>query len=223
MELPECLKHPVSLLISAKRLSGKTYLIKELINNKKFNKQFEEIYIFSSTANLDKTWNDIEPEHCCLFDNFENDELKNIMKSVKKEKVEEDKSCNILIVVDDFHDKNSLKRDNVLNILATRGRHFNISFVYSVQKYNSLPLVIRTNCLQRIFFRIINKNELDIISEENSTLNISKKDLGKLLYENTKEKYNYVLIEDTIDSVKFYNGNGLNIKPISYKPSVLVL
>ena len=60
MKLSNILERPLSCIISAKRFSGKTFLIKEILNDQEIKKRYDEIYVFTDTSLLDDTWKQIK-------------------------------------------------------------------------------------------------------------------------------------------------------------------
>ena len=88
----------------------------------------------------------------CFFDEFDTDALEKIMADQRKitqalkEKQNNTLLCNILVVVVDFSDDPAVMHNqskNVLSTLYTRGRHFRVSILVSIQKNTTLAPVIR--------------------------------------------------------------------------------
>jgi hypothetical protein len=197
---------PISMLLIGKRRSGKTYLLIKMLNSKHFKESFDRVFIFSPTIELDPTWEkvkDINESRYVLFDDLDLEVLEDILQ-LQKAQID---SKPILIILDDFAEKLKGKRGNVLEQLATKGRHFNTSFIFTSQKFNAVPTIIRNNTDEQIFFRVSNNLELKSIVEENDNKNITV-GFEKLLMDNTND-YNYLLIiKDKED--KYYRGNKLN-------------
>lgn len=202
---------PISMALIGKRRSGKTYLLIKMLNSKFFRDTFDKVYVFSPTIELDSTWEkvrdmfDPEDDRYVMFDKFDPEILESILELQKKTIATKRK--DILIIIDDFAEKLKGQRGNVLEQLATKGRHFKTSFIFTSQKYNSIHPIIRNNVDELIFFRVSNNLELKTIVEENDSRDIP---IGfeKLLMDNTKD-YNYLLVVKDTNN-KYFRGNKLD-------------
>lgn len=141
---------PLSMLLIGKRRSGKTNLLIKMLNSKYFIDNFQKVFIFSPTVELDETWESIRDyptkREIILFDKFDESIIEDILQLQRKS--EDD----VLIILDDFAEKLKGKRGNTLEQLATKGRHFNTSFIFTSQKYNAVPSIIRNNVDEIVFF-----------------------------------------------------------------------
>jgi DNA helicase HerA-like ATPase len=198
---------PLSMLLVGKRRSGKTNLLIKMLNSAYFINNFDKVFIFSPTIELDETWNSVRDyptkRDLIKFDKFDESVIDDILQLQKTS----DESS--LIIIDDFAEKLKGKRGNVLEQLATKGRHFNTSFIFTSQKYNAVPTIIRNNVDEIIFFRVSNNLELKTIVDENDNKDL--KNVGgfeNLLLSNTKD-YDYLLIVKGKED-KYYRGNKLD-------------
>lgn len=198
---------PLSMLLIGKRRSGKTNLLIKMLNSKHFIDNFQKVFIFSPTVELDETWESIRDypskRDIILFDKFDESIIEDILQLQRKS--DED----VLIILDDFAEKLKGKRGNTLEQLATKGRHFNTSFIFTSQKYNAVPSIIRNNVDEVIFFKVSNNLELKTIVDENDNKDL--KNVGgfeNLLLNNTKD-YDYLLIVKGKED-KYYRGNKLD-------------
>jgi len=197
---------PLAMLMIGKRRSGKTHLLIKMLNSKYFKDNFDTIYVFSPTVNLDKTWESVKNEDVIMFDEYDESTINDILRI--QEMKHESKRQNVLIILDDLAEKLKGKRGNVLEMLATKGRHFNASFIFTSQKYNSVPTIIRNNSDEMIFFKVSNNQELKTIVEEQDIKDL--KEIGgfeELLQSNTKG-YDYLLIVKGKED-KYFRGNKL--------------
>ena len=72
------------------------------------------------------------------------------------------KLFSISIVIDDFADDAVFTRQSkLLHSLYTRGRHNNISTVYSTQKFAAIHPIIWVNATSLIVYRLRNNRELE--------------------------------------------------------------
>lgn len=199
---------PLAMLINGKRRSGKTHLLIKMLNSKYFKKKFDRIYIFSPTITLDKSWEDVKNKNALFYDVYDENTIEMILRLQKRTPEEERK--HVLIILDDLAEKLKGKRGNVLEQLATKGRHFKVSFIFTTQKYNATPTVIRNNADEIIFFRISNNFELKTVLEEYSNKDFNFEDL----LDYATDDYNYLLIVKGKKD-NFYKGNLLTFKKIT--------
>ena len=202
---------PLAMSIIGKRRSGKSFLLVKMLNSKYFKKKFESVYIFSPTCMLDKTWNDITNKNVIFYDEYDEEIIQNLLKL---QEYKGNEAGQILIVLDDFAEKLKSYRGNVLEQLALRGRHYSASFIFTSQKYNLIPTVIRNNTDEFIFFKVSNNQELKTIIEEQDNKDLQK--IGgfeKLLFDNTKG-YDYLVCIKGKEDV-YYRGNELVFKKIN--------
>ena len=191
---------PLAMLIVGKRRSGKTKLLIEMLNSKYFKKKFDVIYLFSPTILIDDAWDALKNKKVIFYDEYNEDTLDKIFmlqsKTPNKEREHQ------LIILDDFAEKLKGHRGNALERLATKGRHFKLSFIFTTQKYNMTPTTIRNNVDEIIFFRVSNNQELKTIEEE---FNTRKLDFGELL-DYATDGYNYLLMVKGKEDI-FYKSN----------------
>ena len=187
--------HCFQMLILAPVRSGKSLFVTNVCMNENFygKKYWDEIILFSPTQTFDKTLIHLDKMKN-LTRIYEHEDLLNmapllheIMTQQSEAKPEERK--RILIIFDDmiqYLNKNS----SVVQGLATRFRHYNISCIYSVQLYRALSPAIRNNITCMIVFKLSSDRETDKLDEEiGETMT---KDFKKYLAECTKEKYSFM-------------------------------
>jgi hypothetical protein len=194
---------PLAMLMVGKRRSGKTKLLTEMLNTKYFKKKFDRIYLFSPTVQLDSTWGDVRNKNVIFYDEYYDDTIEAIMKL--QSAIPENERKHQMIILDDFAEKLKGKRGHALEKLATKGRHFKLSFIFTTQKYNLAPTVIRNNIDEVIFFRVSNNMELKTIEEEYNQRDL---DFGALLNSVTTG-YNYLCVVKGKEDV-YYRGNLLS-------------
>lgn len=170
MKLQDILKErlPISMILCGKRRSGKTRLLIELLNSD-FNNKFERIIVFSRTMELDCIWNDlnIRLKRKVEYSTEYNETIMvNVMKSQQLDKSQGEKVKNILFVIDDFSDKLKSKKGAVLNLLASTGRHYGISYIICSQKYNFIDSNVRNNSDELVLFKISTSLERKAIEDD---------------------------------------------------------
>ena len=87
----------------------------------------------------------------------------------------------------------------IINELFIRFRKINISLVFIIQSYFSVPKDIRLNSKHCFIMKINNKRELQNIAINHSA-DTDYKDFMKIYRECTKELYNFLTIDTTLPS-----------------------
>ena len=134
------------LLLTAKRCSGKSVLLKQLVEQEK--KLFDKIFIFCPTESINRFYKDIVDEKN-LFEEYSEswtEELISSLTKINADTVEKDRKKVLLIYDDilsdvDFHTSPAMKR------IFTRGRrHIGLSIICTAQYLYQLPPICRNNC-----------------------------------------------------------------------------
>jgi hypothetical protein len=165
----KCLPQPPFLLvIVAPRKSGKTNLLLDaLMDENKYCTKFDIIIIWSRTYHHDSKWRNIKLPEGSVFTTFVEEEVKEILRMA--EYVAKKMTVNVLFIFDDMISEGIMNphRMGVLEAVAVRGRHANVSIVIISQQYMALSAAVRNNATNSIFFRIRNGDELEKIAREN--------------------------------------------------------
>ena len=129
-------------IICAKTNSGKSYLLKYILNKEKH--KFHKIYCISPTEFITHFYYpDIVTNENHIFAEFSDEWLGSLIKKLTNYKKQNDKPYNVLLILDDVgHDCHQSKN---LNNVFVRGRHINISIVMCLQFLHQAPLTCRTN------------------------------------------------------------------------------
>ena len=154
------LKRESFITILSTRRSGKSFLIAELIY--KFmtgsdDNRCDLLYLFSNTAKFEQmgNYNFVDPK--IIFKaNPEN--VERIVSRVLEIQLQTKKKNHILCVFDDID--LSKKYEQSIELLATRGRHYNITTILSAQvATNCISPCIRNNT-SYLFFRKLNSETI---------------------------------------------------------------
>ena len=214
---------------------GKGVLMMQLLLNPKFYRGcWDQIMYFSQSAKVDSNLLPLK-RYCqeelgqkeCLYDTFDHELLRKhldeqlaVVEYVKKQAARKGKrtakgfqTCDI---VDDFADMPSVMRKagGVLNSLAIRGRHANVSLFVLTQKYRALAPELRRNANAIFFFRQRSRFDLDAFLEENSAV-IPRKELEDLYRRATLADHGF-LYADLMGSVpSFYSSFKARLIPPS--------
>ena len=209
-------KLPFRSIITGPSGSGKTVLLINMILDI-YKNCFERIYIWSPSINVDSVWlpvkkyikeemkvdNEKEPY---LFEEFKAEDLEQVIETQhkiteysKRNKLR--KLFSILVILDDISDDPKVARHNkLLNSLYVRGRHNGISVITSIQKFNTLPPLIRVNATHLFFYKVRNFKEIELLQDELSAivrrnnLHESKKVIYDLYETATDEPHSFLYI-----------------------------
>lgn len=138
---PQTVPIPFSSMIIASRRSGKSYLIKHLFT-KYWAKKFDIVVVMSPT-----NFNGFYEEF--IFGNFFFDELNAeflelLLTKQKKREEEGKKSRKVLLILDDCSDDRE-RYSGLIQKIYTKGRHYNISVIFSTQESVLTSTVWRNN------------------------------------------------------------------------------
>ena len=177
-------KLPFSMVIVSKRNSGKSFLTKYLL--KMFmmdNKLFDYIVLFSSTAHLTKDFECLPKKS--ILEDFSTTKINKILEYQKKAK-DSNKPKQCLIILDDtIGQKLDITFKTNLDLIFSRGRHFNISIIFISQYIkNYISATIRNN-IDYLLFSVNNYNVIKIIYDL-VVYDGSIKDFIKFVNEKTK-------------------------------------
>lgn len=187
------------VLLIAKRNSGKSVLLKQLVNDEK--DEFEKIFVVCPTEKINHFYTSsgiTSPEF--VFDQYSEafvNKLLDRMAELNKGKRKDDMK-KVLLILDDciadvnFHSSPSLRR------LFSTGRHYGVAVIFTSQYLNALSPLQRNNT-DYILCGCMNNHSFDILCEEFLTGSITKQEFKKFYTDATKE-YGFVVINN--NSVK---------------------
>ena len=168
-DLKETIKFPSSILLIGKKFSGKTNLLRNIIDRKKFNNVFV-ITLSGHTGNLTSLATD--PEN--IIQGINDDIIDFIIEFQLANK--KSKTC---IIFDDFIDsERTLRAVPKIMMLATSGRNFGISLVISSQTVAQVPTAVRKNA-EYLFIGKNMMSSADQLSREYATAQLGIKELKK--------------------------------------------
>ena len=191
------------IILVAKRNSGKSVLLKYLVDCEKEN--FDKIFVICPTESINHfyTTSGITTDEF-VFDDYNEEMINKLIQ--KMTKANEKKGLEgvkggrlaaplkrVLLILDDliadtnFHSSPSLKK------LFARGRHCGISVIFTSQYLHATSPLQRNNC-DFILTGQMNKYSLDILLQDFLT-HISKKEFIKFYNKETKN-YGFVVINN---------------------------
>jgi len=162
--------------VIAKRCSGKSILLKKLVNDVK--DEFDKIFVICPTENVNNFYKKsgiVEQNY--IFDNYSEKFGEALIK--KMTEVNKDKNSNelkhVLLILDDVIADTNLRISPSLKKIFVRGRHIGISIICTSQNVTSLSPLERNNS-GFILTGQLNASSLDCSIEDFLPSCISKKD-----------------------------------------------
>ena len=148
-------------LITGPCESGKTYSLVYTLN-KAYKGVFKRRIFFSGTISHDKTWGALKKGK---YDQFIPEYNEDILLSIIEYQKTTPKPGRMLIVLDDLTSKD-FHESPYLNDMIRTMRHYNISIIFLVQRYNLVSPAIRSQISHLTLFNITNAKELNLIAED---------------------------------------------------------
>ena len=103
----------------------------------------------------------------------------------------------------------SKKFQAIIKVLFIRCRQLNISLVFIIQSYFSLPKDVRLNPTNYLIMKISNKRELQNIAINHSA-NIDYKDFVRIYRECTRKPFNFLTIDTMLPASNLDSKNDSN-------------
>ena len=195
-------------LVVGKRRSGKSVLCDFLIHRLKTKHNFTDMYLFSTTANVQDD----------IFQCFPKNNRYNFLNEGKLQEIydngireherwnqnKESAKPNTLVVIDDMisgigSSKGSLWSSDIVNKLAVSGRHSFTSVFLLTQNMTSVSPVFRKNLDALFYYRSLNKKDRDVIADEYLTYNDDRecrKDGLQMMSDVTSDQYQAMAIDN---------------------------
>ena len=202
-----------SMVIIAKRNSGKSYLLMHLLQYSVKINEFDKIYCISPTEKINKFYSSLIPENC-IFDSYSDEwclNLINRMSKINEGKTKQSQNpVNCHLILDDCaSDINMHHACKGIKLLYTRGRHSFISICVISQNIKDVSPSMRNNS-DYIVTGQLNASNIESLCENYRCPIISKKDFITL-YKNSTSDYNFFVINNNsvstdIDNINSYYG-----------------
>jgi hypothetical protein len=153
------LKMDSTTIIASKRNTGKSKLVLNLIYNFITNYDFKYVVLFSDTA---KFLDDYKFMPQKLIFSLTNDKIEKIMK-YQEQQIIKKKDCKCLMILDDV---NIEAKSSFLNQVFTKGRHYGITIIMSVQFPRHVCSKIIRNNIDYLFISELNNETMKNIIKE---------------------------------------------------------
>lgn len=188
--------HNALITITGPRRSGKSVLLRYMLEDFYFN-QFHKVIFWSPSINVPNTdFHDLPIAEEDRYDEFFEDDMLYYIDEQEKN-IKEGVTKYYLMVFDDMVCENGVvqnKNTNVINKLAARGRHMNITFIMTSQSPTGLSKWTRTQVDCAIMFQWPGKH-LRSLREENWVLY----DLLQLIEKGSKHSF---CIYNRVDDIR---------------------
>jgi len=172
--------HAPFILLASVSESGKTTLLRHL-EKKVYNKSYNDIvHIGPGSSN---------------YPVYSDDLMRELLAEHNKER-KKNKRYKTLFIIDDCNDSPDLKlrgSEGVLNLLASRGRHMNVSVWISTQNLKDVSPCIRSNCNAYVVF---SKSSIgSIIDSIADDFYFTTRKHFRSLFTHLKNPYDFLLID----------------------------
>jgi len=213
------------LCIGKSQYSGKSsFLLNMLEQNDerlyKNNFDGDDMYIFSGSLTSDTKIKNIikqhDVPHSNCFDGYDGNALEAIFEMVESDYNDainnKEKPKHSLVILDDISFSGALKgkKNSILNRMACNGRHINLSFIVTAQKYSQVDTCMRENSSAVVLWDCSDK-QLELVAEDHNILE-SKKLFKKMFRIVTDKPYSYMVVNYSNPREKRYQD--MNFNPI---------
>jgi len=185
-----------SMLLLGNSGSGKTMLIKKIINSIKKNYQYFVILCPSLefSGDYDEFKNNDEKNQFTFFNEYDPRVLEEIMETQADIIVRygKQRTPKVVVLLDDCME--NIRQRSIVEKLYFKGRHLNISPISLVQKLKGISTILRVNTRYSIFFRAGNSSELEHFLEA-YTGKRERNKIEEILYEWFKDPYTFLFAD----------------------------
>jgi len=150
-DLNKMKEHPTIVLI-AKRRSGKSVCIRELIYHFNVKQGIKTGVVCSHSEDFDPFYSNFFPQSFIYYDcEHMLEKVIERQQKLKDENIKLEKAGkpridpNLLVVLDDVIDNNAFAKSQKFKDIIFNGRHYDITFIIAIQYAKSLPPDIRQN------------------------------------------------------------------------------
>jgi hypothetical protein len=180
--------------------SGKSTLLKNMLTDKQLlGGYFHTIVMFSPTADADTTiTKSLKLPKENVITNFTEEGLNEIIEA-QRDRIKREgynkvaKEGRMLFIFDDcIAHQQFLKSKTIVDLTATV-RHLLISVAFLIQSYRMVARACRIN-LRGIAFFESNRNETDVLCDEECHPSLNRKEFRRLIHAANGEKYNFLWI-----------------------------
>lgn len=202
-------RHPSSVIFNGSSGSGKSVLLLNMLTRPEFfGGYFDEIHLFSPTGGSDDLFEvlDLDEEHIHIT--MKPSELADILEeqrsSVEADGV--DKADKILLIFEDVQGNNKFMKSKPFLKSFIANRHYNVSTWLCGQSWTRTPKACRLQA-NNIFYFAGSGSENELMAQEFCPPGMKKRDFIALLLQGTRERYNFVHINNRVPHAERYRRN----------------
>ena len=182
-------------------------IVSLLLDEDKYAGVWDKLIVASPSVDIDDSWRPVKrevakrkmDEEDVFFRDWNEgaiseqlDELRRQVQNLKDKGSKDLPTC--IVVVDDFSDNPSvLHRGQLLNQIATRGRHCQVALWVSAQKFSTLSPVVRTQIRFMCLGRLRSESELKAALESISAV-LPRKMMEAVYREATEQPHSFLYI-----------------------------
>ena len=182
-----------TVLVTAKRGSGKSNIIKHLITAEQDS--FKEIFLICPTEGVNRFFSDFIDENN-IFETYDERWVEALIQKMTKLNTGKYGAAltTVLLVLDDCVADARLHQSPTIKRLFARGRHIGIGVIVTTQYLFSVPPIIRGNS-DFILCGQMNRQSLGLLCDEYQSGNIDRAEFTKM-YNNSTKNYGFLLINN---------------------------
>ena len=192
--------HPFSMVISGISKSGKTVCLLNILSKKCMLKgYFHYTIVLSPTANeTDDTYKCLNLPEENYIREFDGEYINRLIES-RKELIKKKgitwvgKNSRVLMILDDIIANRSFLNSPEALSMFTLLRHYHISIMTLIQKYNKLPTALRGNANATIIFPS-QQAEIEVLLDEITPTGMKKREFEKVIEYATEDDYSFLYI-----------------------------
>ena len=184
------------LSLCAMRGSGKSEMLRFLVMAEQH--KFFKIFVISPTNITNGFYNDFIPPQN-IFNEWSDEWIESLLlalKNINKNKQsQKDNPKNVLLILDDCCSNTKFHNSKTFEKIFTIGRHFFLSCIITSKYITHIPPSSRVNC-EFILVSQLNNNNIQILSDEYTLGNCSKKQFIAI-YKETIKDHGFLLINNS--------------------------
>lgn len=186
-----------NMIITSKTNSGKSVFTNDIVYQ--IRNWYTHVYVFSMTSYLQPDLFNYVPKEN-IFNIFDESKLDHIwtkqmelVMSLKKIKIDEDKIPRVLIIYDDLISDPKVKNSEILKRMFVAGRHVKISQIFLTQSFTAIPPILRKNCAIAVAFYLDSYVDREAFAK--SYLSTKNVKLGIMIFDRiTKVPYTAICV-----------------------------
>lgn len=171
------------ILVSGKKGSGKSYLIKGIVYM--LAPRFEDVLVISPSVYTGYEYVPDEKKHFEL--------TKELVESIK-ETQQNNGMKPLLLIIDDATGM-KLNSGSMQQFITT-SRHLGVTIVFAAHGINKFPTTVQESALTAFVFKTMNNKEIKALYEVLLSDFDSKDEASRFFKEKTKEKYQFLMVRN---------------------------